>query len=242
MSRGAIATRAWCFFIFTAVYLLPAMCRTHLLSVVALVLFVTANRIPKYYHVLIKISSAVMLPNYEFVEILEQLTSAKKNPSAQSFSPVTFRNLKITSKKPIIFLSPEFRNESDYRNEIYRRKAAECKVLWFHKNEAIYLTPVINCHKTFHLNVHWPGLKSLRNCINDVFRLLTASELRSCKKVKVDLLGFPMRKCMCVFVVIELLCLERVGDWGKGRGRDRGYFSTKTVNMLGSCFARYLWF
>ena len=86
MSREAIATRTWCFFIFTAIYLLPAMYRTHLLSVVALVLSVTANRIPKYYHVLIKIPRAAILPNHEFVEILEQLTSAKKNPSAHLFS------------------------------------------------------------------------------------------------------------------------------------------------------------
>lgn len=128
MSREAIATRTWCFLIFTAIYLLPAVCRTHLLSVVALVLSVTANRIPKYYHVLIKIPRAAILPNHEFVEILEQLMSAKKNPSAHSFSPVAFRNIKITSKKPIIFLSPDFRNESGYRNEICRRKAVECKV------------------------------------------------------------------------------------------------------------------
>ena len=38
-------------------------------------------------------------------------------------------------------------------------------------------------------------------------------------------------------IVIVLLYLERVGVWGKGRGRDRGYFSIKTVSMLRSCFA-----
>ena len=38
-----------------------------------------------------------------------------------------------------------------------------------------------------------------------------------------------MLETYVVFVVIVLLCLERVGGWGKGRGRDRGYFSTKTV-------------
>ena len=32
-----------------------------------------------------------------------------------------------------------------------------------------------------------------------------------------------------IIIVIVLLCLERVGDCGKGRGRDRAYFSTKTV-------------
>ena len=38
-------------------------------------------------------------------------------------------------------------------------------------------------------------------------------------------------------IVTVLLYLERVGVWGKGRGRDRGYFSIKTVSMLRSCFA-----
>ena len=51
-----------------------------------------------------------------------------------------------------------------------------------------------------------------------------------------------IRNCLCTqifieFVVMLLLCLERVGGWGKGRGRDRAYFRTKTVSMLRSCFA-----
>ena len=39
-----------------------------------------------------------------------------------------------------------------------------------------------------------------------------------------------------VFVVIVLLCLGGKGV-GWGEGRDGGYFSIKTVGILGSCFA-----
>ena len=73
-----------------------------------------------------------------------------------------------------------------------------------------------------------------------------------------------MLEIYVVFVVIVLLCLERVGGkvqalvydtlpsrgrcrkamlgvwvggWGKWRGRGRGHFSIKTVSVLGSCFA-----
>ena len=42
-----------------------------------------------------------------------------------------------------------------------------------------------------------------------------------------------------VLVVIVLLCLERVGVEAR-RGRDRGYFSIKTISMLFSCFGLYL--
>ena len=55
--------------------------------------------------------------------------------------------------------------------------------------------------------------------------------------------------CLCTqifieFVVMLLLCLERVGGWGKERGKNRGYFSIETVSMLllTSLFAWYLWF
>ena len=44
-----------------------------------------------------------------------------------------------------------------------------------------------------------------------------------------------------VLVVIVLLCLGRVGVEAR-RGRDRGYFSFKTISMLFSCFALYLCF
>ena len=46
---------------------------------------------------------------------------------------------------------------------------------------------------------------------------------------------------LCCDSAIAITILPLVGGWGKGRGRDMGSFSTKTVSMLGSCF-EYLWF